>query len=282
MATTDRITTIRLGAATVTVISVGELQFDLAESLQIPQSEWFPQYRAFFEQPLIMPIQCIYVEMPDVSLLIDASTYELPPPYALPNYQPPPDLLTRLAELGVQPGQIQHVIITHLHTDHFSGTTVSRNGRIEPCFPNARHYVARADWNRPEIQQRLQDSSSVEGRTLAVLQRHNLLEFVDGRYDIGHGIQIIPAPGETPGHQIVRLRSTGQILYGLGDLYHHPLEAAHPEWNTVWADGEASTASRAALAQAALSEEAQLVASHISNVGRLRRTETGVEWVNDD
>lgn len=73
------------------------------------------------------------------------------------------------------------------------------------------------------------------------------------------------------------MESAGQVLYALGDLYHHPVEVERPEWGVHWA-GPASTAkSRVALTAAALAEGALLVAAHIGGLAgygqRLRATD---------
>src|SRR5262249_33720685 len=101
----------------------------------------------------------------------------------------------------------------------------------------------------------------------------------DRRRDIVIGVEVIPAPGETPGHQIVRVSSVGATLYCLGDLYHHPVEVENQEWAAQWADAEAIHASRHALADAALAEDALLRAAHVEGIGGLKRAGTGVVWV---
>jgi glyoxylase-like metal-dependent hydrolase (beta-lactamase superfamily II) len=151
---------------------------------------------------------------------------------------------------------------------------------MEPAFPNARHYLGRADWEHPDTQAALADAGSLESRTLGVLRERGLLDLVEEDRDLGGGVRIIAAPGESPGHQIVRVESQGQVLYCLGDLYHHPVEVERPDWMATWADREATPASRRALTQAALAENALLLAAHISGVGRLQRTAAGVWWVD--
>lgn len=278
---TEYLQTIQLGAAKITVINIGELQFDFAYGLDVPKSEWSLRYTDLFEKPHPLPIQCIHIQLPETSALVDASLYEIAPdsPFAIPNYQPPPGLLARLAEIGVQPEEIEHVIITHAHFDHYNGTTTERDGHHEPCFPNARYYLGHADWERTQTQKALQNPDSTESRSLGVLHRQGLLELIEGDLELGQGLQIIAAPGETLGHQIVRIHSEGQMLYCLGDLYHHPVEVEHPAWMTRWADVTACNASRQAFEAAALRENALLIATHIPTVGRLQRTEAGVRWV---
>ncbi len=105
-----------------------------------------------------------------------------------------------------------------------------------------------------------------------------MLHLADGAASLAEGIDLLPAPGETPGHQIVRIHSQGRTLYCLGDLYHHVLEAEHPDWTAEWSDAAAARQSRETLATRALAEDALLIATHIPAPGRLRRLPTGLEW----
>jgi glyoxylase-like metal-dependent hydrolase (beta-lactamase superfamily II) len=47
-----------------------------------------------------------------------------------------------LAESGTAPGDIEVVVLTHVHDDHIGGTVTAQG---EPAFPNARYVVNRID-----------------------------------------------------------------------------------------------------------------------------------------
>ena len=270
---------LRLGKVKVTIINIGEVYLPLVRNMNVSEAELRGRndLREFAEQTRI-PIHCTHFQLPQTSVLVDAGVYDVQPDseYALPNYEPPPGLINQLAEAGIRPEAIEHVIITHRHWDHFNATTFEQNGEYTPQFPNAYYYLGRADWERAEAA--LQNFQSTEYRTLRILHDKGMLDLIDGNRDLGHGVQIVVAPGETPGHQIVRVHSEGQTFYCLGDLYHHPVEFAHPEWMVSWANSEMNLASRQALVKAALAEQAFLLATHIPAIGRLRSTSSGVVW----
>ncbi len=268
----------QVGAATVRIFTVGTLRVDLSTWFDLPQDRWPAAYAADIAEPVLIPAQCTHIEMPGMSMLVDACDAAglADSSYAPPNYQPPPDLLTQLRGAGIAPEFITHVVITHPHFDHISGLTHERDGQIVPCFPHARHYLGRAD--EAQIHKLMHDPHSLESRTLGVVQQHGLLELSQPPYDINDSVSIIAAPGETPGHQIVRVHSEGQTLYSLGDLYHHPIEFAYPNVMVPWADATATEQSRAMLITAALAEDALLVTAHIAGAGRLRQTHDGVVW----
>ncbi len=279
---TEYTRTIPLGTAAVSVINVGDIRLKLAKTLNVPESEWQPGYTAIFDQPLIFPSQCVHIALPGASVLVDPGDFALsfPPdsPYFQPGYQPPPGVIAQLREKGIHPGDITHLIITHAHFDHYSGVTTQRDGHYVPAFSKPHCFLGRADWENPETQQALQDHDSEDSHTLGVLHRLGLLELVEGDRELLPGVRIIAAPGESAGHQIVRIHSEGQTLYCLGDLYHHAVEVEQPAWMAEWANPDTTVASRHALAEAALAENALLVAAHMP-VGRLERTGSGARWV---
>jgi glyoxylase-like metal-dependent hydrolase (beta-lactamase superfamily II) len=272
----DYLHTIQVGATTMTAINIGDVRFRLDDWLIVPAAERPP----YFAEWLPFPIYCVHIAAPGRSVLVDAGFYEVDPnsPHAIPGYQPPPDLPAALAEAGVASEAIDQVVITHTHHDHINGLTRQQGDSFVPRFPNAQHYLSQADWE--QIQAALGDPESVESRTLGVLAGAGLLELLSGRHDLGGGVEIIPAPGETAGHQTVRVHSDGRTLYCLGDLYHYPIEVERQEWVASWADADATRASRRALVQAALSEDALLIATHIQGIGRLERVGSGVVWVS--
>ena len=274
--------TTSLGDATITVVNAGDMVFDITEMMAVPESEWRPLYGSSLEGSRPFPSQCVHIALPGASILVDVNDYalaiSLAPSYLPPDYSPPPDVIEQLLSQGIHPEDITHVVITHAHFDHYNGTTIERDGSYFPRFPNARVFLGRADWDWAETQNALRDPDSLDSRTFGVLQKHGLLELVDGDLDLATEVRILAAPGESPGHQIVRLYSQGQTLYCLGDLFHHPAEVEHPAWMLKWADADANFASRQRLIQAALQENAFLVAAHMP-IGRLEGTFESLTWV---
>jgi glyoxylase-like metal-dependent hydrolase (beta-lactamase superfamily II) len=255
-----------------------ELSFHLAEAFNVPESVWRPDYAQYFERPMLFPTQGIHITLPGMSLLIDTPIYDLTPdsPFYAPDAQPRPGLLEQLAEQGIAPEDVTQVVITHTHFDHINGATIEQEGQLKPRFPRAHYYLGRADWE--SNQKKLLQPDSLFSRTMGALEKQGVLEFVETATELGPGVTIIPAPGESKGHQIVRIHSGGQTLYCIGDLYHHPVEAEHPDWMQAGIDVEANLQSRAAFVPRALDEDALLIATHIPGIGRLRRTASGGVW----
>jgi glyoxylase-like metal-dependent hydrolase (beta-lactamase superfamily II) len=151
------------------------------------------------------------------------------------------------------------------------------DGRYVPTFPQAHCYLSQADWE--DVAGSLRKPNSFISRTVGVLAQAGLLELVAGELQLADGVTILPAPGETVGHQIARIHSAGETLYVLGDLYHHAIEIEHPALNVHWANVGQMATSKQAFIEAALAEDAVLVAAHIPGFGRLRPTDGGLTWV---
>lgn len=269
--------TIELGPARISLLNLGEIQADLAVWLALPPAAW-GAHAPLFEHPHALPVQSALIELPSMAVLVDACDPAVlarldPPP---PGIALPPDLFTQLAQLGVRPEAIGHVLITHLHDDHYIGLAREHGGALAPCFPQARHYIGRADWQA--AQARIAAPAVPADHVLATLAQHGLVEPVDARLELSPELMVLATPGETPGHLALRLRAGEQCFYALGDLYHHEVEVARPDWLVHWADPASTRASREGIVAAALAEEALLMATHMRGLGRLRAAAGGLRW----
>jgi glyoxylase-like metal-dependent hydrolase (beta-lactamase superfamily II) len=57
-----------------------------------------------------------------------------------------------------------------------------------------------------------------------------LAELVEPNRKLTSEVYLEPTPGHTPGHMSVRISSRGENAVITGDLIHHPIQVAHPEW----------------------------------------------------
>lgn len=246
------------GSATVTLLAAGYLDADLTDWYGLPTGHPYAGNA-------VLPILCYHVALPGRSVVVDAAAHEpTTPDSALPT------LPKQLSMAGVDPESITDVVITHAHFDHFSALTRREARSFVPVFPNAWHYLGAADW-RPET------FGDLESRTLGVVCRRGLLHLVNGTLDLGDGLTLLHAPGETPGHQILYLETEELEAYFTGDLYHHPLEFA--EASTVgWAEQDAMRASKKALVERAADGNALVYFSHIEGPYRVKRAGGKASW----
>jgi glyoxylase-like metal-dependent hydrolase (beta-lactamase superfamily II) len=265
----------QVGDARVTIISDGVLHW--APQLQAPEAEWrraMPEADA--SGTVTFPMNLAHVAIGGASILIDLGLDEPSPASHWPASDRSPGLIAGLAEVGVRPEDVTQVLLTHPHGDHVAGGTVERKGRRVARFPNARHLIMRADYDRIADAQPGSDSAV----HLGGLRELGLLEPVDGEREVVPGVTMIPAPGESPGHAIVRVRSGGETFYFLGDLFHHPCEVENTGWVSPGRDRESMQGSRERLLADALASNALLVFSHgrFPGWGRLARADGGARW----
>src|SRR4051812_25106191 len=77
-------------------------------------------------------------------------------------------LIENLRSVGVEPGGIDTVVLTHAHPDHIGGTTDSAG---HPVFRNARHVLWQAEWDFWTVEANLARLPAIFGRFV----RKNLL-----------------------------------------------------------------------------------------------------------
>jgi glyoxylase-like metal-dependent hydrolase (beta-lactamase superfamily II) len=191
-------------------------------------------------------------------------------------------LLDELARAGYRPEQVTMVANTHAHGDHIGRNTVLEHGRSRPTFPNAHYYLGRADWDRfngPD------GKLHHFGQHLRRVAQLGMLTLVDGALQLTPQVALLPTPGHTPGHMSVTIESRGQTAIYLGDLCHHPLHFAHPDWVSCFdTDPGLTPRTRAWVFEMALAHDALLVCPHAAapGLGRLRRADRGVAWVAEE
>ncbi|MGI0081570.1 MAG: MBL fold metallo-hydrolase, partial [Nitrososphaerales archaeon] len=199
--------------------------------------------------------------------------------YIPKDYRPPPGLIEQLTHFGISVEGITHVVITHAHYDHYSGVTMKKDdGTLVPTFPKARYFLGKPDWVDERTQKSLADPSSDDSKTLGALKKFGVLELVEGDLDLVPDVRIIAAPGESSGHQILKINSSGSTLYCIGDLFHDPVEVENPSWMATWADPQTNLKSRESLIEDSLGENAVIVAAHMP-VGKLVRNGKGAKFL---
>ncbi len=272
----------QLGDTTITLLDSGLLVYEMAASIGLTARDWEPRYDAYFAQPINVPMQHLLVQSPQTTILVDAGSYDLPPDSTIrvPDYTPPPPIHAQLRARGVAPESIEHVVLTHLHLDHYNGLTEAQDSAPRLCYPNATVHVGAADWwTYKRGVEAATRPGTPEYVTLGVAARAGKLATADGRVELTPGIAIVPMPGETPGHQGLRVANAAGVLYAIGDLIHHTVELDEPEWHVTWADHASMVVSREAVFGQTEREGALVVAAHIAGAAHVRKTATGWAWL---
>ncbi len=145
-------------------------------------------------------------------------------------------LRARLAELRIDPEDVTHVVLTHLHFDHLGGAVVRDGaGHLKPAFPRAKHFVQRAEIQTAlhPTDERLAGAYGHATECLEPLQAAGLIEPLDGETAITPQLRVVVTGGHTSSHQCPILADGGSSFVHLGDVA--PTRAhLRPAWNAAY------------------------------------------------
>jgi len=135
-------------------------------------------------------------------------------------------LLEQLEDLTLTPQDIDFLAFSHFHFDHV--------GAAE-AFPTATLLISPQEWEAAFLHA---DENPIFDKSLYENLENSNKRLIDPRHDVfGDGsVEIVAAPGHTPGHQVLllRLENTGTVVLS-GDLYHFEFSRTHrrvPIFNT--------------------------------------------------
>lgn len=143
-------------------------------------------------------------------------------------------LIDGLHMLGMEPGDITHIVLSHLHFDHCGGIVRRRpSGGLEPAFPRARIFVQRGeiDIALGSRNERLRAAyRHVEGCLDPVRES---LEAVAGDLEVIPGVGVAVTGGHTSDHQVAIVRSAGETFVHLADIVPTRSHMRGP-WNQAY------------------------------------------------
>ena len=125
-------------------------------------------------------------------------------------------LLDNLAALGIAPGAIDRVILSHLHFDH-AGGLLSRwgDGPMRLVFPNAKYYVGGAHWKRANAPHARDKASFIPELQRLLLETGKLTLVEEGQdTDLLPLVKFHFSSGHTPGLMLAEIAtSKGPIVF---------------------------------------------------------------------
>jgi glyoxylase-like metal-dependent hydrolase (beta-lactamase superfamily II) len=304
------ITSHRVGDATVTKIF--EISLDEVEgSFLFPgvDPDGIARERSAFGPGSVDPstgslrlsIHSWLVRTPERVILVDTATgneKERPDAAVLHRLNEP--FLERLRAAGVRAEDVDLVLMTHLHADHVGWNTHLVDGRWVPTFPNAQYvfsgreraYLAALSAGNgadaairdaarlgPMVHPPLEGvyEDSVQPIVEAGLAREIV---VDGS-EVVDGFRFLSSPGHSIDHACISFTSRGEHALFWGDVMHHPVQVARPDWNSVYCEfPEAAQRSRRWAIDHAAETGSLVFTTHFaeSSVGRISRDGDRFAW----
>ncbi len=260
----------QVGEFSLTAISDGYLStsLDLLSNID-PTDAVRLQKAADIGDPSSIHINCYLVRGRGHTILIDAGAGGLK--------QRTGELRANLSRAGVQPCDIDTVLLTHAHPDHIGGL-VDASGEI--AFPNAElvvHHREIAFWKDDGHFSGASERARgnfLFARKVFDKYRNRTRTFIGG--EVLPGISAVPLPGHTAGHSGYRLESAGDNLLVWGDIVHFPqIQIVHPEVSIAFdQDPLLSASTRSRLLDVVSSDNLLIAGMHLGELGfaHIRRT----------
>ncbi len=127
----------------------------------------------------------------------------------------------RLADFGLTPQDITHIVFSHLHYDHCGGATEVTDDRIETPFYNAMFFIQNEEWQAATHPDDISRSSYCAHDFLP-LQEAGQLKLINGDIEVAEGIFLEVSGGHTAAHQVVKIiDSDFRVIYP-GDICPTP------------------------------------------------------------
>ncbi|MBA3870916.1 MAG: MBL fold metallo-hydrolase [Anaerolineae bacterium] len=234
-----------------------------------PLPDAFLQAYREMPQPYQFNYNILYIESAGERILIDTGNGAEGKPQV-------GNTLDLLQQEGITAGQIDKVILSHLHMDHAGGLTVG-NAAV---FPNAEIIIPKVEWEHW-----LESGPApAERREIlkAVFQPYTgRIRFVGDGDSVAEGVTVVALPGHTPGHSGFIIDSEGQGLLHIVDALHLQMQIAFPEVSPVFdLQPDVSAANRRKVLERIADEGLTILAYHLQfpGLGRVERSGSGFAW----
>jgi N-acyl homoserine lactone hydrolase len=188
----------------------------------------------------------VLVDTGNPAVLVGAETAE-PWWSLLNNTTPQDDVVNRLAELGLTPGDVDVLISTHFDFDHCGRHDAFAEAGITSLVQREHLAAAQDD---PRFDRALWDLPGIE------------YQAVDGDFELEPGLRLIASPGHVLGHQSVFVETAdGAVLLAI-DAISVAEQIDMPFFPTTYPDPEAALRSRDKLLALAAETGAFLLMGH--------------------
>ena len=197
--------TVTLGGLKLTSLDAGEFLYDGGAMFgAVPKIIWEGLVPCDDQNRITLTLSPLLIDSGERKILVDVGfgARHTKRDLKIFGFDPSRNVETALARRGLAPGDIDTVVLTHLHCDHAAGATRDGSGGVEPAFPNARYVVNALEW---------EDALDPDPRSAAAYRRDDFvpleeagqLELVGDSCDVAEGVTLVRTGGHTRGHSMV-------------------------------------------------------------------------------
>lgn len=173
------------------------------------------------------------------------------------------EYLTRFRRTGSEPKDVDFVVATHMHYDHIGWNVRRQAGRAVPTFPRARYLLVRDEWNYWSARKPGEFGQEAIQAAVVPIVEAGMADIVDARHRIDEEAELVPVFGHTPGHVVVRVSSQGSRAIVGGDILHHPVQCAYPDWQSQYEiDPQRSRRTRVAFLERYAATDTLIIPAH--------------------
>ena len=192
------------------------------------------------------------------------------------------DLVNNMPAAGIDPKNIDTILVSHFHGDHISGIRAKAGAAN---FPNAEIMVPAGEWKHWNDAGKEERSSQVKAGFANVKRvfdpiAKDLKQYEHGK-ELVPGITAVDARGHSPGHTAFLVASGNGKLLVTSDTVNHQILIRNPDW-ALWADMDAAMAAtaRKRLLDMAAADKIQIAAYHLPfpSTGFISKRGNGYEF----
>ncbi len=214
----------------------GVIVVDTGETARVSEPGWFPRWHPYFRLAVRLDVR------------------------------PEEEVGPQLQALGIEPGDVRKVVLTHLHTDHsgglehFPGTEIlcSRVEHENAAGPlgKVRGFLPHRwpDWFDPELIDFGREPFGPFPESLAITEAGD--------------VRIVPTPGHTPGHVSVVLDEGERVLFFAGDTSYDEQLMVDGALDGVAPDPKAALASMERIRELSLQRPTVYLPTHDPDAAR--------------
>ena len=251
----------KVGEAVVTALADGYIDMNAALVPGADQDE----INGYFRSPFLAPktyrssINAYLVETGGKRILIDSGG-------AQAGIGELGRLAPTLSAIGVEPGTVDALVMTHLHPDHAGGAF---DGDGNAAFPNAEMIVRKAEHDHWHDDSLVNDDNraffDLARKAADAYAREGRLTLFDTDAEVIPGLHAEHLPGHTPGHTGFRIESDGDALLIWGDIVHMPpVQFRDPGFGIVFdVDGETAEKTRRRILDRAATDDLKIAGMHL-------------------